>query len=135
MLTSKAKRLKRMCCVHALCRYAYGERSRMHINTFEHSCSVCRHTYVDASMAFSIFIHCTLMTRETENSVSTFEFYRLFLTKSNGLYWDICWKLRKNNKKFTISTIYIYICPHFFYENLLFYITNILLTFLKLQKH
>ena len=29
----------------------------------------------------------------------------------------------------------IYICPHFFYENLLFYITNILLTFLKMQRH
>ena len=29
----------------------------------------------------------------------------------------------------------IYICPHFLYKNLLFYITNILLTFLKLQKH
>ena len=26
-----------------------------------------------------------LMSRETENNVSTIEFYRLFLTKSNGL--------------------------------------------------
>ena len=40
---------------------------------------------------------------------------------------------KKVIKKFTISTIYKF--PHFFYENLLFYITNILLTFLKLQKH
>ena len=36
-----------------------------------------------------------VIIRETENSVSTIEFYRLFLTKSNGLCWDICWKLRK----------------------------------------
>ena len=37
------------------------------------------------------------ITRVTENSVSTIEFYRLFLTKSNGLCWDIrvWWKLRK----------------------------------------
>ena len=54
-----------------------------------------------------------VMTRVTENSVSTIEFYRLFLTKCNGLCWDICWKLRKNNKKFTISTIFK--GPHYFY--------------------
>ena len=40
---------------------------------------------------------------------------------------------KKVIKTFTISTIYKF--PHFFYKNLLFYITNILLTFLKLQKH
>ena len=111
-------------------------------------------------------MYLILMTRVTENSVSTIEFYRLFLTKSNGLCWDICWKLRKNNKKiyyfyyilmdhtistktyylkkmnyyFTLPTTSknlllstIYICPHCVYENLIFYITNIVLTLLTFQ--
>ena len=51
-----------------------------------------------------------LMSRVTENSVSTIEFYRLFLTKSNGLCWDICWKLRKNNKK--IYYFYYFLKDH-----------------------
>ena len=39
----------------------------------------------------------------------------------------------QQHKNLLFSTIYI--CPYFVYENLIFYITNILLTFLKLQKH
>ena len=64
---------------------------------------------------------------------------------------------KKIIKKFTISTIStktyyfkdwttilhyqqhkkstIYICPHFFYNTLVIYITIILLNFIKLQKH
>ena len=39
----------------------------------------------------------------------------------------------QQHKNQLFSTIYI--CPHFVYKNLIFYITNILLAFLKLQKH
>ena len=68
-----------------------------------------------------IIIIININIRETENSVSTIEFYRLFLTKSNGLLRYML----EIEKKMTI-----YICPHFFYKNLLFSITNILLIFL-----
>ena len=43
--------------------------------------------------------YVSVIIRVTENSVSTIEFYRLFLTKSNGICWDICWKMRQNNNK------------------------------------
>ena len=71
-----------------------------------------RHCLITNNYRKSI-INLLLITRETENSVSTIEFYRLFLTKSNGLCWDICWKLRKIIKQFTISTIFK--GPHHFY--------------------
>ena len=44
-----------------------------------------------------------VINRETENSVSTNEFYRLFLTKSNELRWYICWKLRIKNLLFLLK--------------------------------
>ena len=40
---------------------------------------------------------------------------------------------QQHKKILLFSTIYI--CFHFFYKNLVFYITKILLNFIKLQKH
>ena len=99
------------------------------------------------------------MSRETENSVLLLSFivyflkymkdevkiydqldknviknlpFLLFLLKLTILKNELLFYIINNIKHLLFSTIYI--CPHFFYENLLFYIANMLLTFIKLQK-
>ena len=48
-------------------------------------------------------------------------------------YYFTLFYITNNIKNLLFSTIYI--CPHFLYKNLVFYITKILLNFIKLQKH
>ena len=59
-----------------------------------------------------------------DNTISTKTYY--FKEWTTILHYQ-------QHKNLLFSTIYI--CPHFVNVNLIFYITNILLTFLKLQKH
>ena len=66
-------------------------------------------------------------------TISTISKEPLFLLKLTILKNELLFYINNNIKNLLFSTIYI--CPHFFYKNLLFYITNILLTFLKLQKN
>ena len=47
--------------------------------------------------------------------------------------WTTILHYQHIKKNLLFSTIYI--CPHFFYKNLVFYITKILLNFIKLPKH
>ena len=54
-----------------------------------------------------------VMSRVTENSVSTIEFYRLFLTKVMDYVEIYAGNWEKIIKKFTISTIFK--GPHYFY--------------------
>ena len=54
-------------------------------------------------------------------------------TKLTILKNELLFYVTNNIKNLLFSTIYI--CPHFFYKNLVFYITKILLNLIKLQKH
>ena len=56
---------------------------------------------------------------------------KLTLLKNELLFYTILHYQQHKNLLF--STIYI--CPHFLSKNLVFYITKILLNFIKLQKH
>ena len=58
--------------------------------------------------------------------------FRTFSTKT---YYFKEWTTILHYQQQKIYYFLLFIYPHFFYENLLFYITNILITFLKLQKH
>ena len=71
-----------------------------------------------------IIIKFTISTILKDHTISTKTYY--FKEWTTILHYQ-------QHKNLLFSTIYI--CPHFVYENLIFYITNILLTFLKLQKH
>ena len=56
---------------------------------------------------------------------------KLTILKNELLFYTILhYQQHKNLLFFTI-----YICPHFLYKNLVFYITKFLLNFIKLQKH
>ena len=57
----------------------------------------------------------------------------LFLLKLTILKNELLFYITNNIKNLLFSTIYI--CHHFFYKTLVFYITKILLNFIKLQKH
>ena len=56
---------------------------------------------------------------------------KLTILKNELLFYTILHYQQHKNPLF--STIYI--CPHFLYKNLVFYIAKILLNFIKLQKH
>ena len=56
---------------------------------------------------------------------------KLTILKNELLFYTILHY--QQHKNLLCSTIYI--CPHFLYKNLVFYITKILLNFIKLQKH
>ena len=57
----------------------------------------------------------------------------LFLLKLTILKNELLFYITNNIKNLLFSTIYI--CPHVLYKILVFYITKILLNFIKLQKH
>ena len=57
---------------------------------------------------------------------------KLTILKNELLFYTIL-HYQQHKKTRLFSTIYI--CPHFLYKNLVFYITKILLNFIKLQKH
>ena len=59
----------------------------------------------------------------------------LFLLKLTILKNELLFYITNNIKNLLFSTIYINLFPHFLYKNLVFYITKILLNFIKLQKH
>ena len=75
------------------------------------------------------------------------KWYMINLTKNIIKKFTICTISTKSNyfKEWTTVLHYqqhknrlfctIYICPHFFYKNLVFYITEIWLIFIKLEKH
>ena len=56
---------------------------------------------------------------------------KLTILKNDLLFYTILHYQQHKNRLF--STIYI--CPHFLYKNLVFYIIKILLNFIKLQKY
>ena len=62
-----------------------------------------------------------------------FLLFLLKLTILKNELFELLFYITNNIKNLLFSTIYI--CPHFFYKNLVFYITKILLNFIKLQKH
>ena len=56
---------------------------------------------------------------------------KLTILKNELLFYTILYYQQHKNLLF--STIYI--CPHYLYKSLVFYITKFLLNFIKLQKH
>ena len=56
-------------------------------------------------------------------------------TISTTTYYFKEWTILHYQKHKNLLFSTIYICPHFFYKNLVFYITKILLNFIKLLKH
>ena len=71
-----------------------------------------------------------MSVRILQHTVVALSMYLEFLDSLIRRSWCLLFLLKKYE-----SNITIYICPHFFYKNFVFYITKILLNFIKLQKH